>query len=418
VVERGEPNPTDDAAYAAFGALATSAPHPAQAPADAGRPKAAPRKAIRTVALVVGGLLWTAAVVAFGVVLLWPRTESGPPSAAPITPPSPAQVVSSASSAPAPPKSNASPPAVAPDQSHRELALKTDPGPKPGVDLSAAEGGPVAGRRHTGTDPERLVPSKIEVASRERPPTEKTPREAASPHAPSPRFPEPTRFKFGSLARRPINVKEKLNKILEAPLAHAAKVIIPAGMYELARSSDDQREGLRKYAFTERRFESPSTRPGAKFYLISGATTEIEVEPKLAAQLDRLSPNEWEKKPAILTLGITESGDCGVVGLAILENSFPRLRGGMVPDIVYETLAVTPEGSKPTIGDDKDWESERVYKLARYYKGQLRAFKQRFETMQMSQVQSQMGTIWTNVMREAAAQDAAQRALQRGVGGR
>jgi hypothetical protein len=94
------------------------------------------------------------------------------------------------------------------------------------------------------------------------------------------------------------------------------------------------------------------------------------------------------------------------------------LRGGIVPDIVYETLVVTADGSKPSIGNDKDWETERVFKLAKYYKGHLRAIKPQFENMQLSLVQTQMGRIWANVMREAAAQDAAQRALQRGVAGR
>jgi hypothetical protein len=189
-------------------------------------------------------------------------------------------------------------------------------------------------------------------------------------------------------------------------------------MYEFVRSRNDGTDGSRKFAFTERRFESPSNRQGAKFYLISGATSELEVEPKLATRLDEMNPSQWDKKPAIVTLGVTEAGECGVVALQILQNSSPRLRNGMVPDIVYETLEVNADGSKPTIGDDKDWETERVSKLARYYKGHLRAIKQQFQNMQMSQVQAQMGQIWANVQREAAAQDAMQRALQRGVGGR
>ena len=152
--------------------------------------------------------------------------------------------------------------------------------------------------------------------------------------------------------------------------------------------------------------------------MISGATSDLEVEPRLASHLDQLNPDQLDKKPAILTVGITDSGECGLVSLEILENSYPRLRNGIVPDIVYDTLEVNGDGSKRAIGEDKDWENERVFKLARYYKGHLRALKQRFETMQMSQVQAQMGSIWANVMREAAAQDAAQRALQRGVGGR
>ena len=125
-----------------------------------------------------------------------------------------------------------------------------------------------------------------------------------------------------------------------------------------------------------------------------------------------------EKKPAILTVGVTKEGDCGLLAVAILENSYPRLRGGMVPDIVYATLAVNSDGPKRAIGEDKDWETERVFKLAKYYKGVLRLRKQMFENLQMSQVQSTMANMWGAVMREAAVQDAQQRALQRRLGGR
>jgi hypothetical protein len=90
----------------------------------------------------------------------------------------------------------------------------------------------------------------------------------------------------------------------------------------------------------------------------------------------------------------------------------------MVPDIEYETLAVSPEGAQRAKGDDKDWETERMLKLAHHYKGILRLRKQMFENMQMSQVQAQMGNMWANVMREAAVADAQQRALQQRLGGR
>jgi hypothetical protein len=189
-------------------------------------------------------------------------------------------------------------------------------------------------------------------------------------------------------------------------------------MYDLARSPNDLRDGPRKYEVTERKFESVSSKPGSKFYLMSGATSELELEPRLAARLDELNSDQLEKKPAILTVGVTQSGECGLVALAILQNSYPRLRGGITPDIVYDTLAVSADGAKPAIGNDQDWENERVFKLARYYKAHLRALRQRFETMQLPQVQAQMGSIWANVMREAAAQDVAQQALQRSVGGR
>ncbi len=222
---------------------------------------------------------------------------------------------------------------------------------------------------------------------------------------------EPNRFDFGALARRPVKVKEKLDKILASPRSYAGKVVIPAGMYEFARSQYDRPDGPRKCSVTERRFESSND--GTKLYLIAGATSDLGLEPRLAAHLDGLIPEQFERKPAILTLGVTEAGDCGLVAVAILQNSFPRLRGGMVPDIVYETLTVGVDGPKPARGDDRDWESERVFKLAKYYKDFFRAQKRMFQNMQMTEVQSAMTSIWANVMREAAVQEATQRALQR-----
>jgi hypothetical protein len=285
-------------------------------------------------------------------------------------------------------------------------------GPKPGVDPSAVERPPGAGASRPPEPRDPVNPPKTEAVSHARPSAEESPGIAATSEAKSARFPEPKRFEFGPVAHRPVKVRENLDKILESPRSHAAKVIVPAGMYELARSQHDLRDGPRKYAVTELRFESPSSKPGAKFYLISGATSDLEIEPRLAAHLDELNSSQLEKKPAILTLGITDSGDCGLVSVAILQNSFPRLRGGMVPDIEYQTLAVSPQGAKPAKGDDKDWETERMLKLAKYYKGILRLQKQMFENLQMSQVQAQMSSLWANVMREAAASDAQQRALQ------
>jgi hypothetical protein len=405
-----------DAAGAAFPTIASSQGESVKEPSASKRSAKKSARKIPTWALVVGGGVWTAAVIVFGV-LLFSWIGQSDKNASPGAVPSVAPTASTAQAAPNPSQPSA-PPATTPvrDQRHAELALKTGPEAKLTADPGAMVAKPGAGHAEPARQPDRVDPPKPETVAHAPAPAEESRHSASS--SKSNAFPEPTRFKFGPLARKPMNVKEKLDKVLESPHSHLAKVVIPAGMYELARSNNDRIDGPRKYDFTERRFESPSNRPGAKFYLISGATTEVEVEPRLAARLDALNTSQWDKKPAILTLGITESGECGVVALQILENSYPRLRGGMVPDIVYETLDVSADGSKPAIGNDKDWESERVFKLAKYYKGHLRAIKQQFENMQMSQVQRQMGNIWANVMREAAAQDAAQRALQRGVGGR
>jgi len=417
VVERAAPTARGSAATAPFKTIVTSEPELPGEPARAGRPTNAPARKISVWVLVAGGAIWTAVVLAFGVVLFTSLLRSDPRPAATGAAPINTPVATTPSPAPKSPESSVTTQSLVPHPRQGELALKTGAEPKQGVE-SRAERNPGAVASNAPRPPESLDPRNSEAVSHTTPPAERSPGPAAAGEANPARSPDPNRFNFGRLAWRPVRVKEKLDLVLASPGAHAAQVIMPAGMYELARSRYDRTDGPRKYSATERRFESPSNRPGAKFYLISGVTTEVELAPKLAEHLDALNPSQLDKKPAILTLGVTKSGECGLVAVAILQNSYPRLRGGMVPDIVYETLAVSADGAKPTIGEDKDWETERVFKLAKYYKGILRAQKQMWENLQMNQVQAQMNKIWANVMSEAAAQSAQQRALQRGVGGR
>jgi len=420
VVERTISDRNDDAEDLPARDPRMSKPKRERGPVATSLAEGAPAKSIRIAAIVGVGVLQVAVVAG---VLMWAfgwRREPTPQPPAPL--PAAATIAAATPSdsrqTPKPAESIASGRAGAPPQSHGEVASGTSGETKEGLDSNRPERWSKGGASARNEAVDSANPPKTEVVSNERPPADARSERKTANEAKPTAFPEPKRFEFGPLARRPVKVKEKLDKVLASSRSHAAKVIIPAGMYELTRSQNDRRDGPRKYVFTERRFESPSNRPSAKFYLISGATSEMEVESRLAAQLELLNPTQLDKKPAILTVGVTESGDCGLVSLAILQNSYPRLRGGMVPDIVYETLDVTGDSSKPAIGDDRDWENERVFKLAKYSKGLARAYKQMWENMQMSQAQAQMGSIWANVMREAAAQGAAQRALQRSVGGR
>ncbi|MGO9917929.1 MAG: protein kinase domain-containing protein [Isosphaeraceae bacterium] len=416
LVERAAPEAEENTATAMLKVQVNTELDRTRAPSGAGRGRAAPAKKIPAWALVVGGAMWTAAVLGFGLLLLgWIRSE--PPPATPGTTPIVAPVATTAPPAPKPPESSAPPQANVPGQRQRELALKTSTKPSHGVESSTKERPAGDVSSNAPRQSESVDPPTAEAVSRFNRRAERSPGPAAASNATPSHKPEPNRFDFGLLARRPVRVKETLDKILAAPLPHAGKVIMPAGMYELARSRYDRPDGPRKYSATERRFESLSSKPGSRFYLISGVTSDLELEPKLADRLDALNSAQLEKKPAILTLGVTKAGECGLVAVAILQNSYPRLRGGMVPDIVYETLAVSADGSKPAIGEDKDWETERVFKLAKYYKAVLRLRKQMWENLQMNQIQAQMSTIWANVMRESAVQDAQQRALQRKLGG-
>ncbi len=372
----------------------------------------------RTLAHVLGGAVLTAAVLGFGVWLLLPWMEFAPPPAVP----SPAariaaSVATTAPHAPIPQPSSALPQARVPEERHGELALDTRSEPKPAVEPSTAELRPDAVASKAPRRPESLVLPPNETLSNAKPRAERLPERTAASDSKSAGYPEPMRFDFGPSARRLVKLNETLDKVLAAPQAHADQFVIPAGMYELVRSRDDRLDGPRKYSVTELRYES--TRPGgSRYYLISGATRDLELEPRLAGHLDALHREQLENKPAMLTLRVTKAGACALVAVEILQKPYPRLRSGIVPDMEYETLAVGPDGARPAKGDDKDWETERMLKLARYYKGLLRAHKPMFQYMQMGQIQAAMTTIWGNVMREAAAQDAQQRALQQKIGGR
>jgi len=420
MIERAAPELKDDAVHAAFKIQLTPEADRTRAPAAGSWAGAVPAMTVQTWAAVGAGVLVLMAVTGLVVWGLVSGPDTKPKSLAP----APAAATVAATTPPRPrpasepPKSNASPPAVAtPTHNPGELALGPGAEPNPGVDPSAAKRRPSAGPTKSAGEPEPADPPKRDAASDMRPAAATSPGAVAANEAKPARYPEPNRFDFEPLVRKPVRVvkvKETLDKILGSPQPHSNKVVIPAGMYELARSRNDRSDGPRKYAVTELRFELRA-RTG-KFDLVSGAARDLTLEPRLAEHLDALKSEQLEQKPAILSVGVTEAGYCGLVAAAILQETYPRLRSGRVPDMEYWTLTVGPDGVKRVKADDKDWETERMHKLARYYKGYLRAQVQMWENLQMSQVQAQMSSIWSNVMREAAVQDAQQRALQQRLG--
>ncbi len=415
LIERSAPEPDDNTATAMLKVQVKTEPDRTRAASGAGRAGAAPAKKIPPWALVVGGGIWTAAVLGFGLLLLaWIRSE--PPSAAPGTTPIVAPVATTTPPAPKPPESSAPPQAKVPSQRQGELTLKTPTEPRHGVESSTKERPAGDVSSNAPRQSESVEPTTAEAVSHFNRRAERSPGPAAASEATPSHKPDPNRFDSALLARRPVKVKETLDRIVASARSHSNQLVIPAGMYALARSRNDSFNGRRKYSVTERRYESRRT--GGKYFLNSGDPIDLDLEPELAKRLDALNPDQLENKVAILTVGVTEAGYCGLVAAAILQETYPRLRSGRVPDMEYWTLAVSPDGVKRVKGDDKDWETERMHKLARYYKGYLRAQVQMWENLQMSQIQAQMSSIWSNVMREAAVQDAQTRSLQRRLGGR
>jgi tRNA A-37 threonylcarbamoyl transferase component Bud32 len=417
VIQRQVSRPADGAANSPIGNLVTSDPRRSHAASTSGGGAQQSNKTIPFWAIVAGGI-WTAAVVAFGAFLFlpWLRSE---PSSTPPSPTGPNVAAAASATAPAPQTPPSAPsPAIAATQTHSSPPPEASAAVAPGVDpktLHAPENKADPGKAVAAQD--EGDHAKIQVASSASPRAEKNPT-APSPTEPKPApAPEKPRFDATLLARKPLKLKESLEKVLAAPGSHSSAVVIPTGMYELSRSRNDRPDGQRKYTVTELRFESRGR--SGKFDLVAGAARDVDLEPRLAERLDALSKDQLEQKPAILTLGITESGECGLVSVAILQKSQPRFKGGITPDIDYWTLAVNPDGARPAKGEDADWQqNDRMLKLANYYKRMLNGQKRMFETMQMSQVQAQMGALWANVMREAAAADAAQRALQSRINGR
>jgi hypothetical protein len=215
-------------------------------------------------------------------------------------------------------------------------------------------------------------------------------------------------------AQKPIKVKESLEKILAAPREwHANQVVVPAGMYVVIRARDDGGDRPSRYRVEERKYESRKT--SGEPFLTKGPTLDVEFERGLARQLDQLKPDRLDEKPAILTMEIAASGDRRIVSVAILQNSYPRLRKGVTPDIVYETMEVS-SGSSNSIAEasDDDWEQGRMLKFAKHCKAILNARKLQWQSMQMGAAQIQMNMIWMNSMREATIPTAQEEAVQQG----
>src|SRR5262249_27963078 len=147
--------------------------------------------------------------------------------------------------------------------------------------------------------------------------------------------------------------------------------VVPAGMYHLALSPADRTSGPRRCLVTEvtdRKLES--RRHGGAAGTSSSFSTYLDLEPRLAELLDRFAPVQREGA-AILTVWVTRSGACALVKVEILQRTKYGVKPGFKhqPDIDYETLLLTPEGSRPVVADDDEWEQVgRMLSFANEYK--------------------------------------------------
>ena len=190
-------------------------------------------------------------------------------------------------------------------------------------------------------------------------------------------------------------------------------------MYNLAPSHADRPGGVRKWLATERKIASK--KEGGIPELNSSPSRDLELEPGLAARFDDLAADQWNDKMAILTLWITNDGACGLVKAEILEKATPYIRKvGYTHkgDIAYETLQVTPQGTKVARGNDELWEQVgRMNSFANHYRKQVTAYKRLLHDKEQNQLSSQMNTMFGEMMRNAAAQELEQRQLQQRLTG-
>jgi hypothetical protein len=200
------------------------------------------------------------------------------------------------------------------------------------------------------------------------------------------------------------------------PESYADQVVVPEGMYHLARSRADSSGAPGKYSVTERKLERK--RRHGPLSWISAFSTDLEVEPRLAENLDRLALGQRENHLAILTVWVTKEQVCKLVKVEILENLYPRFKTGFLnqADVQYVTLTVTPGKSERGEVDDAEWQRlDRLLLLANDYRDRLNAQRNMLRSLKANQVQRVMNDLWGQTMRDvftaAQQQQMRQRAL-------
>jgi Protein kinase domain len=232
--------------------------------------------------------------------------------------------------------------------------------------------------------------------------------------APAPTAFADSRYQTAMLARKPAAPEITLDKLLSAPRSYAGQIIVPAGMYNLEPPPADRTGDTRKWMATERRV---GPKKGSSELEMSLAPSSfLELEPKLAARLDALETEKWKDRVALLTLWVADSGDCGLVKVEILEKASPTIRkfGYTHKGVVeYETLLVTPEGSRPARGDVDQWERVgRMNWIAQQFKKKVEVYKRMLRDNEQNMLSAQMNTMFGEMMRNAAVAEQQQRQLQ------
>ena len=230
----------------------------------------------------------------------------------------------------------------------------------------------------------------------------------------------PARIQFDSslLKLKPKRAGYPLEKLRAEPQSYVGQIVVPSGMYHLARSPNDRPGGPRKLLVNRLQIEERTNKP---LNMSSSAGTEVDVEPRVAERVDQIGLGNWTEKVAILSIWFGKDAPL-LVKIEILDShktGFKRATFNPEGDVDYFTWVVTPEKAELGKGDDADWETPgRMLHFANLYKKRVRAFNRLNQDRQMLQLQSVMSDMWGSMMQGAAADAARQQALQRAVGGR
>jgi serine/threonine-protein kinase len=410
VIERSVPQSAEAVATAVFKSLASAEPeglNPRQQRQPTAGGKGAAKQTQLWIAVGAGALALLLAMV-FVVSQFAARRETTP-TVAHATAKPPTAVRSES------PQSNLPASSVADKPNTTEPATRTGAGPKPQPRPTVSENSAPAASPTSGGE---LANRKREYGGiAANPASASNNLSAMVNHAkvePAKTAFTGARFNFSLLEQKPVAAKVTLEKVLASPRSYSNQIVIPTGMYNLAPSHADQAGGVRKWLATERKIGSK--REGGPLELNSSPSRDLELEPQLAAQFDNLAAEKWKDKMAILSLWITSDGAYGLVKAEILEKATPYIRKvGYTHkgDIEYETLQVTPLGTKVGRGNNELWEQVgRMNSYANHYRRQVTAYKRMLLDHEQNALSAQMNTMFGEMMRNAAAAELQQRQLQ------
>ena len=414
MIESAAPQSHEDPATAVFKSLTGSEPERLngadrkEAAVPSGVAGATPKRARTWLAVGAGALgsLLVLTLVVWGLGRRQGKLETAPAPSPPVTsaptPVAPVQSPAPSSLSQTPAPSPADPPAPKPMELARAPVTKPTEHSQP----DASENRPSAGPSTSGGKLAATSPAESKERARLASGANGSP--AAVNSGKSSQF-DPT-----VLARKPVKEKGTLKKILDASRFYSNQVVVPDGMYLLARSQTDRADGPRKYLVTERKIEEKKNNT---LGMSSSPSTDLAVEPKLAERLDQLEADLWKDKMSILTLWFTRDGAGLLVKVEILEKATPRVKRvgySVQADIEYETLLVTTEETRPFTANDAEWEQVgRMHSYAKAYKSRFKAYKQMVSNAQMNMIQTQMNGLFQNMMQSALIEDQKRLQLQR-----